>query len=115
MPQIIFSLSSIAEVAGSIAVIATAYLKVRKIVHERKKQKEVEKAIILQEAKEIALKYKRELETKIELLQRDLDHVKETHSSEIKFVGERIQELRDEVRTQLSQIVMLVSKLIDRD
>jgi len=114
MPQIIFSLSSIAEAAGSVAVIATAYLKLRKIVHERKKQKEVEKAIIIQEAKEIALKYKRELESKIELLQKDLDNVKANHSTEIKYVGERIQELRDEVRSQLSQIVTLVSRLIDK-
>jgi hypothetical protein len=114
MSQFILNLPSIVEISAGISVISGAYLKIRKIIKHRKEQKDLERAAILQEAKEIAQKYKHELEAKIELLQKDLEHVKESYTSEVKFIGSRIEELRDEVRTQLSQIVILVSKLIDK-
>lgn len=140
MPEITFSTSSILAGSAAISAIAGAYVKVRKIIKDRAKeqsdQKALERAIVLQEAKEISLKHKHILEAKIEHLEselnakleqlslkfanseeafgKDLEHIKDSYASEIRFLGSKIEELKDEVRTSLSQVVTLVSKLIDK-
>ena len=122
--------------AGLISSVSTAYWKVRKIYKDRRDAKELEKALVLQEAKEHSHKNKLAMEAKIELLEshfnseiqalnqkiinieetvtKDLAHVKESYNSEIKFLGEKISELKDEVSASLNQIVTLVSKLIEK-
>jgi len=130
-------MSSIASIGGTISVIYGAWFKIRKIQSNRRETKELEKAIILQEAKETAHKHKVALEAKITSLEKDLDakfeslsqkitsveesiekdlfHIKESYASEVKFLGSKIEELKEDLRLQMSQIVTLVSKLIEKD
>lgn len=49
-----------------------------------------------------------------EMVNKDIIHLKESHSNEIKNLSEKIEELRDEVRNQHSQLVQLLSKLVSR-
>lgn len=119
-----------------ISSVSAAYLKVRKVYKDRKEAKDLERAILLQEAKEHSHKNKMALEAQIALMEshlnskiqeldqkissieesvtKDLTHIKESYNSEIKFLGEKISELKDEVRASLNQIVTLVSKLIEK-
>lgn len=133
--------SSIVGTAGAFSVMSGAWIKLRKIQANRHKAKEeakqLEKAIIIQEAKEVAHKHKVALESKIAFLEKDLEikfsslsqeiasvkesfekdltHVKESYTSEVKFLGNKIEELKDDLRSQMGQIVTLVSKLIEKD
>jgi hypothetical protein len=135
MPQFI-SLSSILELIAGLSTILGAVHKIRRILKERKDKKDLEKAVILQEAKETSHKHKRELESQIELLKTELTakidaisleiknieeatkielaHQKENYNSEIHHLGLKIDELKDEMRVQVSQIVLLIGKLIDK-
>ena len=136
MTEITITISSILAVFAAISTISGTYLKLRKISKDRQKQLELERAIILQEAKENSNKHKLALEAKIELLEndfnskvealsqkinnveesinKDLTHIKESYANEVRFLGSKIEELRDEMRVQMSQVVQLVSKLIDK-
>jgi len=135
MPQFI-SLSSILELIAGLSTILGAVHKIRRILKDRKDKKDLEKAVILQEAKETSHKHKRELESQIELLKTELTakieaiyleiknveestkielvHQKEAYNSEIHHLGSKIDELKDEMRVQVSQIVLLIGKLIDK-
>lgn len=137
MADITLTLSSIVAVAGAISIICGAYLRIRSVQKDRQKQKELEKALILQEAKETANHYKLTIETKLEHLEtevnakfeqltqeinnleqsidKDILHIKESYNNEIRYLGSKIEELKDELRTSLSQVITLVSKLIDKD
>ena len=137
MPEFNYIISSIVGIGGIISIISGFYYKIRKIQSARRQAKELEKAIILQEAKEVAHKYKLALEAKITFLEKDLEvkfeslsekiasveeslgkdlaHVKESYTSEVKFLGSKIEELKDDLRLQMSQIVSLVGKLIEKD
>lgn len=130
-------ISSIVGLSGAFSVVSGAWLKLRKIQAARKEAKELEKAVILQEAKESAHKHKVALEAQIASLEKDLEvkfhslsekihaveeslgkdlaHVKESYTSEVKFLGSKIEELKDDLRLQMGQIVTLVSKLIEKD
>lgn len=137
MTDVTITLSSVLGIFAVISAGAGAYLRVRKVIKDRSEQKAVERAIILQEAKEITNKQKLALEAKLhhlesemlakldqlnlkisnaeESLNKDIQHVKESYNSEIRFLGSKIEELKDELRSSLSQVVTLVSKLIDKN
>ena len=125
MTDIIIPLSSILAICAAISAMAGAYLKVRKILKDRRESKELERALILQEAKELSHKHKASLEAKIEALSqkianveesvnKDLVHIKESYNSEIRHLGSKVEELKDEMRMQINQVVQLISKLIDK-
>lgn len=136
MTDLNLTLSSIVAVAGAISILSGSYLRLKRIHRERSEQKQLEKALIIQEAKEISNKHRLALETKLEHLEselnakiehlshkinnidesftKDLEHVKEAYNSEIRFLGSKIEELKDEMRQQMNQVVVLVSKLIDK-
>ena len=44
--------------------------------------------------------------------QKDVSHIRETYNSEIRNLGHKIEELREEVRGQHSQLVTLLTKLV---
>ncbi len=44
--------------------------------------------------------------------QKDVAHIRETYNNEIRNLGNKIEELREEVRGQHSQLVTLLTKLV---
>ena len=120
------ALSSLITAIAGISGLFGLYHKIRKIIKDRHKAKELSDAILLQEAKEISNKHKLALEAKIEALSqkinnveesinKDLVHIKETYNNEVKFLGTQISELKEELRTSLNHVVTLISKLIDKN
>lgn len=110
--------------AGMIVTLGTALLTVMKVNRTIKKDREEQEAKILQSAKEEDALVRTQLEAKIkaqeveianmkEIFAKDIDHLRETHSGQIANLGEKIEQLRDELRTQHGQMVDLLSKLID--
>ena len=109
--------------AGLIVAIGSAYLTIKKIAKENRKEKKATAAEILQHAKEeISLKEK-ELEAKIavvdakleglrESVNKDFAHVRETYSGEIHNLASKIEDLREDLRGQHSQMVALLTKMI---
>lgn len=96
----------------------------QKIVKTAKKDREEHAAKILQTAKEEDQLLKSKLEARIEKIDaqvknlelnvnKDITHLKETYSAEIKVLGEKIEMLRDELRDQHSQMVALLTKLVE--
>lgn len=108
---------------------------VRKLNRDFKKERDLERAKILQEAKEAAAKVKQDLisqreiahqelihkyanlETRLDNLEesvaKDFAHVRETYNGEIRNLGDKIEDLRTELRDQHGQLVQLLSKMID--
>lgn len=104
--------------------VATLTVTLQKVFKNFRKERDEYAAKILQTAKEednlVKTKMEArfaEIETKVRTLEisveKDISHLKETYSAEIKVLGEKIETLRDELRNQHSQMVTLLSKLID--
>lgn len=119
------NMSTLLSVAAMITAFGTAWLTIRKIAKDMEKQKKVQAAAILQSAKEADAALVLKLETRIHDLETnvrvmkdthnaDIEHLKETYSSEFKNLGTKIEELRDELRQQSQNILGLLSKMIDR-
>jgi hypothetical protein len=117
--------SALMSLGAIITALGTAWLTVRKIAKDSEKQKQIQAAKILQAAKEADSLLRTQLESKIHDLQtelkvlkesneKDLNHLKETYNGEIKFLGQKIEELRSEVRNQHGQLVQLLSKMIEK-
>lgn len=118
------SLSAILAVAGAFSAVGGAWLTYKKIQKDSKQEAEENAAKILLEAKEEDAKVKTELENKINTLKtqlenlestvnKDLDHIRETYNGEIRNLGQKIEDLRSELRNQHGQLVQLLSKLIE--
>lgn len=110
--------------AGVIITLGTAWLTIRKIAKEAAKTKKEQAAEILQQAKEeIAIKEReihaqlKENENRIEALEKsvekDLQHMRETYNGEIRNLGQKIEDLRSELRNQHTQMVSLLTKMIE--
>ncbi|HXN74907.1 MAG TPA: hypothetical protein VN855_00260 [Candidatus Acidoferrum sp.] len=121
----LFNITAVMGIAAAITGLGGAWLTIRKVFKDLEKQRSHRDAAILQEAKEADALLKSRLENKIHELEsqlkvfkegndKDLAHLKETYSSEIKFLGQKIEELRSEVRNQHSQLVQLLSKMLDK-
>jgi glycerol-3-phosphate dehydrogenase len=115
---------AIVTVAGAISVVGGAWLTVRKIAKNAEEEKKRHAAEILQIAKEeIAEKEKAieaklaALSTQIETLEssvdKDLQHMRETYNSEIRNLGQKIEDLRGELRSQHTQMVQLLTTMIE--
>ncbi|CAK0741651.1 conserved hypothetical protein [Azospirillaceae bacterium] len=123
MIPVILSTSTISAVATFITLVGGAYLTLRKISRDHQKSNKEHKAEILQLAKEADSLIKSELKNKIHDLEiqidtlkestnKDIAHLKETYNNEIKFLGQKIEALRNEVHVQHGQIVALLTKMI---
>jgi uncharacterized protein YPO0396 len=110
--------------AGLITAIGTAIYTVQKVSKNFKSDKKDFKAEILQDAKEEDAKHRLELDNKINALQvelnnlrenveKDMDHIRETYNGEIRNLGQKIEDLRSELRNQHGQLVQLLTKMID--
>lgn len=104
--------------------VATLVVTLQKVFRNFRKERDEYAAKILQTAKEEDSLLKAKLEARIEKIDaqlknlelninKDITHLKETYSTEIKVLGEKIETLRDELRNQHSQMVTLLSKLIE--
>jgi len=104
--------------------VATLVVTLQKVVKNFKKDREEHAAKILQEAKEednllrIRLEAKiTEIDAKVKNLEtsvnKDIKHLQDVYSAEIKSLGEKIEVLRDELRDQHSQMVALLTKLVE--
>lgn len=111
-------------IAGAIITIGGAFLTIQNIRKNMKEEKEAELAKILYEAKEEMALIKADLdsrinETKIQLVNlessvnKDLDHMKETYSGEIRNLALKIEDLRNELRSQHGSMVSLLTKMIE--
>jgi uncharacterized membrane protein len=109
---------------AALVTISGLILSWQKIVKNAKKEREEQAAKILQAAKEEDALLKAKLEARVEKIDlqlktlelnvnKDIGHLKETYAAEIKVLGEKIEALRDELRDQHSQMVTLLSKLIE--
>lgn len=114
------------SIASAISVLGGAWLMIRKIAKDADRSKKNHAAAILQSAKEADSLIKTKLDGKIhdleaqirnyqENTEKDIEHLKETYSNEIKNLGEKIENLRDEVNSHHSQIIVLLGKMLDRD
>lgn len=105
--------------------VATLVVTLQKVFKNFRKEREEYAAKIIQMAKEDDQAIKARLEAKIEALSqkldslelsvnKDMDHLKETYTSEIKNLGEKIENLRDELRQQHSGLIELLSKIVGK-
>jgi chromosome segregation ATPase len=119
-----FTSQMIMPLAVAITTLGGAYLTVRKISRDARREKKEQAAEILQAAKEEMSLLKAELEGKIEhvetnlnslekSVEKDLSHIRETYNGEIKNLGQKIEDLRSELRNQHGQLVALLTKMID--
>lgn len=119
------SIATIMSLAAVVSAVGGAYMTIRKIANDAEKHKKQHSAAILQAAKEadntlkISLENRiHELETSLRDLKEDIDkdmnHLKETYTNEIKNLGEKIENLRDELRQQHTGILTLLNKMIDK-
>lgn len=115
----------ILPLAGLVTAVGTAIYTVQKVTKNFKSDKKEFKAEIIQEALEADAKIKVELEGKVNALkaelenlrvhvEKDLDHIRETYSGEIRNLGNKIEDLRSELREQHGNLVQLLTKMIDR-
>lgn len=110
--------------AGAITAIGGIYTAIKKWLRHSAEKKEQYKQDILRQARNEANKFRMELEQKIERLEvevktqkqniyKDIGFLKESYSTEIKNLTEKIDNLRDELKTQHVGILNLLTKLVD--
>lgn len=118
--------NTLIAISGAVAAVGGAILTVQKILNNLKKAKKEEAERILQQAHEAVLELKvvRDaefvaLKAKVDALEesveKDLAHLKETYNGEIRNLGSKIEDLRQELRNQYTQMVGLLQKMIEKD
>lgn len=117
-------LKMIVGVAGMVTAVCAAIYQVNKVSKIFKNDRKEFKAEMLQEAKENDAKLRHKFEADINALKaklenleenvnKDMDHLRETYNGEIRNLGNKIEDLRTELRNQHGQLVGLLSKMID--
>lgn len=118
-------LQSIMPFAATFTALGGAWLTLRKIARDAHKTKKEQAQEILKAAREEDLIMKTKLEARIEGLKadlknlefnvnKDMGHLKENYSSEIRVLGEKIEELREQLHNQHVGVLNLLSKLVDK-
>jgi chaperonin cofactor prefoldin len=120
----IIDTSTLLEGLGGITTLLSAYKGLDFILSKLKKKKEAYRRGILEQAKAEVDVIKRDLELKISALEnefevqkenviRDFAHMRESYSFEIKVLGDKINDIRDQLNQQHSQLVSLLTQMID--
>lgn len=126
--------TSLLAIASAIITIGGAWLTIRKLSKDFRKERELERAKILQEAKEAAAKVKAELVAAREIQYQDIAHqlkglqirqdnleqsvekeflhIRETYNGALSNLSDKIEDLRTELRNQHGQLVSLLSEMI---
>lgn len=111
---------------GGLASLVGIWLTMQKILRNVRKEREEYALKILQNAKEADFAIKEKLEAKIEKvhaelknlelnINKDLAHVKEAHSTDLRNLADKIEALRDELRQQSAGTLELLTKIIDKE
>jgi hypothetical protein len=111
-------------ISGGVTALGGLYASIKHIIHKSKRKKEEYRQSILDQAKKEAELVKMELEAKIKALEeefkvqklnisKDLIHLKENYSTEIRTLGDKINDMKDQLNQQHSQLVALITHLID--
>lgn len=115
--------SPIIHVAVAISTICGAWLAIRRVAKDNEKQRKHNAAEILQVAKEADSVLKAKFDADISDLNsqlrnlkegttKDIDHLRESHDSEFKHLAEKIENLRQELNVQHTNILTLLTKMI---
>lgn len=121
----ISDMQTLLPVGATITTLGTAWLTVRKIAKDATRAKKEQAAEILHAAKEEDALIKAKMDAKIETLKaqlanlefnvnKDMDHLKETYNGEIRNLGQKIEELRSELKNQHGQLVSLLTEMIKK-
>jgi hypothetical protein len=111
--------------AALVTAIGGLYGAVRAIIARSKRKREEHKQEVLAMAKAELVLVKENLESKIRKLEleletqkisisKDFDHFTEVYNNEIKSLGEKIENLREDLSQQHQALVGLLTKLVDR-
>lgn len=128
-------ISTILAIAGAVTAVGGAWLTIIKLNASYRKQRDLEAAKILHSAKEEISKTKtailadrvlvqnrfearlealeQTVETNKESVEKDMQHIRETYNGEIRNLGQKIEDLRSELRNQHGQLVGLLTKMIE--
>lgn len=117
------SMSTVMYAAGLVSAVGGAIVTIQRINKNFKREKDLEAARIIHTAKEEDSLLRAKMEQKIDALKwdlknleasvnKDLEHIKESHSNEIKALGEKIDNLRDDLRGQHGNLLTLITKLV---
>ncbi len=112
-------------VGGAVTAIGGIYAIVKRLMTNSKRKKEDYRNSILKEAKQEVNKLEKELEEKIkkvnfevqdlrDCISKDIINLKENHAVELKNLSEKIELLREELKSQSSGILILLTKLVDK-
>lgn len=113
------------QVAEVIVGLGGAILTIQKIGKNLQRSKEAYADEILKEAKEEIALLKAKLESRIEAtrselkslefnISKDISHIKEAYTSEIKNLGEKIELIREQLNAQHTQLLEFLTKLIEK-
>lgn len=113
----------IGQMIIALGSIASVFLTAQKLVKHLKSEKEKEIEQVLEKAMAELQKEKTLLEMKIqacfdenerlrESLEKEIEFTRTSYEIEIKNLGDKIESLKEEVRSQNTQILNLLSKLI---
>jgi hypothetical protein len=119
-----YSNNIVLVIAGIITTVIGGIYSLIKINRELKKIKSLESLQIIEEAEKLDHILKEKMETRINLLEiqlqnleasinKDLENIKDNHAIELKNLSERIELLRDDLHNQHSQILSLLTKLVN--
>jgi hypothetical protein len=119
------SLLPLIPFAVTITVLCTAWLTVRKVAKDARNSRQEQANEILAVAREEDALLNAKLEARIDAVNRqlsnlefnvnkDLTHLKETYSGEIKNLGQKIEDLRSELKNQHGQLVTLLTEMIKK-
>ena len=111
--------------AVTITVLGTAWLTVRKVSKDARTARQEQANEILKVAREEDEFLKGAMEAKLEAVKsqlanlelnvnKDLEHLKETYSGEIRNLGQKIEDLRSELKNQHGQLVGLLTEMIKK-
>ncbi len=116
---------NLTPLAVAVTTLGGAWLTIRKIAKDAEKSKKEQAAEILQEAKEADSELRIKMDAKIHALEaklksvelsfnKDIDHLKESYSAELKNLSEKIEQLREQLNAQHSQLLSFLTKLIEK-
>jgi hypothetical protein len=123
MPVLDFQI--IMSVIGAFIAIGTAWITIKKIMNYNKSDKKAQSNEILRQAREEMDLKSKEMELRVQAVEdrmanleknveKDIDYIKQAYTNEIKMLGEKIENLRDELRGNHANLLGLITKLIER-
>lgn len=122
---------AILVVAGAVTAIGGSWLTVRKIQKDAETSREKHESVILAKSQaqvDKAMHERKLIQKEFEgrlseieqdmvahkaAVEKDFAHVRETYNGEIRNLGQKIEDLRSELRNQHTQMVTLLTKMID--